>query len=180
MLVENPQRSGESVPSEPGTAPRRGGPLRSALRMVGVAEASIGALLVLLILTMVIVQVTIRFLPSGGWVWTGEIAKFGLVWLAFIMAGHLLAKDQHISLDVIDHVLPERGRRIVRRLSHAIVGVICAVFAYEGLELVSSMGTTKSPAAGIPMSLFYVLPLAGFVLTLVRAVLGLLLRRIPT
>ena len=39
-----------------------------------------GILLLTTILFMVLAQVIVRFTPFGGWVWTGELARFCLVW----------------------------------------------------------------------------------------------------
>lgn len=153
-------------------APRYRGRLGRVLRAVEIVEGAIGALLVLGILFLVIVQVTVRFSALGGWAWTGELARFGLVWLTFVLAGYLLGRDQHISFDIVDHVLPERALRVVKGLSYLIVAAICGAFVYEGVGLIDAQSFIRSSAAQIPMSFVYLIPTVGFALTGVRALIG--------
>ena len=147
------------------------------LRVVEIVEGTIGALLLLGILVLVMMQVTVRFSALGGWAWTGELARFSLVWLTFILAGYLLGRDQHISFDLIDFVLPERALRVVRVISYVIVAAICAAFVYEGVGLIDAQSFIRSSAAEIPMSFVYLIPTVGFALTGVRALIGIFARK---
>ena len=157
--------------------PRYRGRLGSVLRAVEIVEGAVGALLLLAILVLVMVQVTVRFSALGGWAWTGELARFSLVWLTFILAGYLLGRDQHISFDIIDHILPERALRVVKIISYVIVAAICAAFVYEGVGLIDAQSFIRSSAAEIPMSFVYLIPTVGFALTGVRALIGIFARK---
>jgi TRAP-type C4-dicarboxylate transport system permease small subunit len=126
----------------------------------------------LAILVLVMIQVIVRISPLGGWAWTGELARFSLMWLTFILAGYLLGRDQHVSLDVIDHILSDRGRRVVVIFSHLVVAAICAALVYEGVDLIEAQSRIRSSAAEIPMSLVYAIPTVGFALTALRALIG--------
>ena len=158
-------------------APKYGRRVAKVLRVVEIVEGTIGALLLLGILVLVMVQVTVRFSALGGWAWTGELARFSLVWLTFILAGYLLGRDQHISFDIIDYVLPERALRVVKIASYVIVAVICAAFVYEGVGLMDAQSFIRSSAAEIPMSFVYLIPTVGFALTGVRALIGIFARK---
>jgi TRAP-type C4-dicarboxylate transport system permease small subunit len=158
-------------------APVYRGPLGRILRGVELVEGAVGALLLLAILTLVMVQITVRFSALGGWAWTGELARFSLVWLTFILSGYLLGRDQHISFDIIDYVLPERALRVVKIASYVIVAVICAAFVYEGVGLMDAQSFIRSSAAEIPMSFVYLIPTVGFALTGVRALIGIFARK---
>jgi TRAP-type C4-dicarboxylate transport system permease small subunit len=157
--------------------PRYRGRLGRVLRAVEIVEGTIGALLLLGILVLVMVQVTVRFSALGGWAWTGELARFSLVWLTFILAGYLLGRDQHISFDIIDHILPARPLRVVKTVSYVIVAAICAAFVYEGVGLMDAQSFIRSSAAEIPMSFVYLIPTVGFALTGVRALIGIFARK---
>jgi TRAP-type C4-dicarboxylate transport system permease small subunit len=158
-------------------APVYRGPLGKILRAVELVEGAVGALLLLAILALVMVQITVRFSALGGWAWTGELARFSLVWLTFVMAGYLLGRDQHISFDIIDYVLPERALSVVKIASYVIVAVICAAFVYEGVGLMDAQSFIRSSAAEIPMSFVYLIPTVGFALTGVRALIGIFARK---
>jgi TRAP-type C4-dicarboxylate transport system permease small subunit len=139
------------------------------LRGIEVIEISVGVLLLTTILFMVMAQVIVRFTPFGGWVWTGELARFCLVWLTFAVAGYLMGRREHIAIDIIDQVLPRRGRRLVDIVSHLVVGITAIAFLYQGVGLMEAQSGVRSSAAEIPMSLLYAIPTIGFALTALRA-----------
>ena len=78
---------------------------------IGLAEQAIAVGCMIAILTLVLLQVLQRYLPDGGWAWTGEVARLAMVWLAFILSGYLLALDRHITIQLVDYVLPPRAAR---------------------------------------------------------------------
>jgi TRAP-type C4-dicarboxylate transport system permease small subunit len=152
--------------------PRSGGRIGRVLRVVEIIEATIGGLLLLAILVLVMIQVTVRFTSLHGWVWTGELARFSLVWMAFILAGYLLGRDQQITLNLVDHLLSDRGRRVVEIFAYLVVAAVCAAFVREGLGLIDAQSGIRSSSAEIPMSVVYAIPTVGFALTGVRALIG--------
>lgn len=160
----------QDVPIEP--APAYRGRLGRVLRVVEIVETIVGALLLTAILVLIMAQVIVRISPLGGWVWTGELARFSLIWMTFVLAGHLLGRDQHISLDIVDHILPARGRRVVEIVAYLVVAAVCAGFVYEGVGLIEAQSGIRSSAARIPNSLLYAVPTIGFALTAVRALVG--------
>lgn len=157
----------------------------AVLRWTEACEVVAGVVLLLTIFVLVLIQAAQRYLPIDSWVWTGELAKFSLVWLTFAVAGYLLGRDQHITLQLVDRVPRPRVLRAIRMFAAAVVAATCAAFAYEAALLVSAETTQSSPALGMPMSWLYVIPLCGLALTGIRAVVQVgaetaaLLRRRP-
>lgn len=158
--------------------PRRPPPpaLRRLAAGVSVAERFTGAVILALLLVLVLVQTGVRFLPVGGWVWTGELARFCLVWLTFALSGYLMGRDGHITLELVDYVASGRTLWTVRAFANVIVAVICAGFAVESLAMITEDTGQASPAMELPLPLVYVIPLAGFVLTAMRAALAVVWR----
>ncbi|RAY12733.1 TRAP transporter small permease [Actinomadura craniellae] len=152
-----------------GTAPPPGRRPGRVLRGLSLAEATVGGLLLALLGALMLLQAVQRYLPGGGWVWTGELARFSFVWLTFAMSGYLAARDGHISLKLVDIVAGPRLLRVVGAAANATVAIVCLNLAYEAWVLVTAGGEQTSPALGIPMNSFYVIPLAGLVLTAVRS-----------
>lgn len=150
---------------------RRPGRWGTVLHAVERVELAVGGLLLLLILVLVMMQALSRFTPLPSQVWTGEIARFSLIWLAFSLAGYLMGREEHIKLDAIDHVLPRLGQQVVHGFSLLVVAATAFTFAYEGYDLFASGSPIKSPAAGIPVGWIYVLPTLGLVMTGLRALL---------
>lgn len=149
------------------TSPPR--PLARALRIVTALELAIGIAALLLIFFLVLVQALQRYLPVDGWPWTGELARFCLVWLTFVVAGVLVSTDSHISIEMLDEVRNPLLRRVVRVVSCLVVAAVGVGLTAEAWELTQTQGLLKSPSMQMPMSWLYAISMIGFVSTVVRA-----------
>lgn len=147
----------------------------AVLRWFSTAEAIVGAILLTTIFGLILLQAFQRYLPVDGWVWTGELARFSLVWLTFAMAGYLMACDGHVTLKLVDYVTKGLPRRIVVVFANVMVAIVCLNLAYEAFDLVAAPSRQVSPALGMPTNYFYVIPLLGLLLTTVRSVTGIFL-----
>jgi len=154
--------------------------VRGVTRILGIAETILGSLLMLLIFVLMLLQVAQRYLPIGPGVWVGELARFGLVWLTFAMAGYLVSKNEHVAIGVIDTwVKGEFWRRGVIVFVNLVIVVVGVLFAIDSWAMVEGASTQLTPATGIPLSLIYIIPFIGFILSsvhgLVRAASGVVL-----
>jgi len=153
--------------SDTGGAPRR--PRSAAVRWLETAELVAGVALLAVMFSLMLIQALQRHLHVAGWVWTGELARLGLVWLTFSLAGYLLGRDDHITLKLIDFAPQVWLRRGAWVLANLVVAAVCAAFVVEAAELVFGGSPQSTPAIGIPMTWVYVIPLAGLALTAARA-----------
>lgn len=147
---------------------RRSVPMR-VLRTMTTIEVGIAGLAAALIFVLVLVQAGQRYLPVDGWPWTGELARYGLVWLTFTATGVLVTRDGHISLQLVDSIPSAIIVRLIRIAALLVVAVIGGGFAWACWSLIEESGSITTPAMGIPMSWIYVLPFLGFVSTAIRA-----------
>ena len=160
---------------KPDIVPARGR-LGTALHWIGLAEQAAGAALLVVILALVLVQVFQRYLPQGGWAWTGEVARLSLVWATFLLSGYLLAHDRHVAIQVIDYLVPARALAVVKGFVYVVVALTCIGLMLAALELVTSDRGQVTPAAGIPLAVVYSVVFVGCALTALRAVLAVVLR----
>ena len=127
-------------------------PFRSMLRWLGLVEQAAGIALLVVILVLVLMQVVQRYLPGGGCAWTGEIARFAMVWATFVIAGYLLAHDRHIAIKVVDFVLPRacpwsRQAAGARRSSWSRASVMLyATYDFIAARPWPGHGRSRSPA----------------------------------
>ena len=140
-------------------------------RVVTGIEIGLGAAVLVLMFVLVLFQAAQRYLPFEGLTWTGELARFCLVWLTFVMTGVLVSTDGHIALEMVDLIKKPMVLRVIRVVALVIVAVIGAGFAAEAWELMQTQNRLKSPALEMPMSWLYALPLLGIVSTAVRGLI---------
>lgn len=168
MASEVPHDAGR----RPATQPSR---MDRAVRVVTVVEMTIAGLAAALIFVLVLVQAGQRYLPIDGWTWTGELARYGLVWLTFTAAGVLVTRDGHIALQVIDQLRQQKVVQAIHVLALVLVSACGLGFAYACWTLINESGNLTTPSLGIPMPWIYALPLLGFVSTAIRAAVAAVL-----
>jgi len=151
-------------------------PFRMLLRWLARAEQAAGIVLLAIILALVLMQVFQRYLPGGGWAWTGEMARYAMVWATFFMAGYLLAHDQHIAIKVVDFVLSVRALGVVKLLGHVLIAITCVVAVYATYDFVSQDRGQVTAAAQVPLAVIYTVVAFGFASTALRAVVIILVQ----
>ncbi len=154
-------------------------PARGIFRFVGFIEQVIGGLLLLLILCLVLAQVAQRYI-AGSWPWTGELARYSLVWATFLMAGYLIAyAPHHIAIHVVDYVAKGRWLDAVKLFVNVTVLVTGVIMIYGNYRLIATDIGQVTPAGQMPLRYVNMVPLAGLVLVVLRTILGIVVRDVP-
>lgn len=143
--------------------------LQRVVRVVTAVEIGIAGLAAALIFVLVLVQAGQRYLPIDGWTWTGELARYGLVWVTFTATGVLVTRDGHIALQIVDELKNELVVRAVHVLALLVVCAAGVGFSLACWSLIQESGSLTTPSLQLPMKYVYVLPLLGFISTAVRA-----------
>lgn len=141
-------------------------------KVLTAVELTLGAAALVIILGLVLLQAAQRYLPIDGWPWTGELARFCLVWLTFVVAGVLVTSDSHITIEMIDMVPGDALRRVVRILSCVVMAAIGVALCLEAWELWQTQGIIRSPAMRMPMSWLYLISMVGFVSIVLRSLIA--------
>lgn len=147
---------------------RQGFP-RVLVRALDLTEQIVGALCLTIILILVSVQVVQRVTTGSSWVWSGEIAKFAMVWMTFVLAAHLLRTDAHLKVDVIEQWLSSRGERILTRITDGLIALSCWGLVWAGWGLLTAPFLGSAPASGLPLLGVYAGPVVGLVLVALTA-----------
>jgi len=157
------------TPQQP---PPATGILRRAARIITVIELAIGAIAVLMILVLVFYQALQRYLPFESLAWTGELARFALLWATFAAMGILVTSNGHISLELADSIRNPMIVRIIQVFALMVVAAAGTGLSLEAWALIETQGIVKSPVLRLPMSWVYIPVLIGTVSTTIRALLS--------
>ena len=112
----------------------------------------------------------VAFVPALNWPGVGELANYSLIVLTFIMVGYLIGNNGHITIQIIDFIAKGRAMVVVRAVSAACTALICALLAWESIELILAYPSRRTAALEIPIWMLYAVPLVGFASGTVRAV----------
>ncbi|MFC7532957.1 TRAP transporter small permease [Actinoplanes sp. GCM10030250] len=159
---DGPQPPPESGPEQQWREPR-------VLRTWAAIELWIACLALTTIFLSVLWQVISRYVPALNWPGVGELANYSLIVLTFIMVGYLIGNNGHITIQIIDYVVKGRAFVVVKAVSAAFTGLICAALVWEAWALIQAYPTRTTAALGIPIWTLYAIPMLGFASGTVRA-----------
>lgn len=131
--------------------------------------------LLMAMFTLVILQVVSRYVFRSPLPWTEELARYVMIWMIFIASAHLASTGEHITITLIDKVLPASWVKWVVALSCLIVAVACLFLLPSGWKFVSRMFRASSPAMSLPMGWVYLASLSGLLLIMVQTLFNALL-----
>jgi TRAP-type C4-dicarboxylate transport system permease small subunit len=154
------------------TQHQRTGILRRIARYITGVELVIGGVSVLMILVLVFYQALQRYLPFESVAWTGELARFALLWVTFAAMGVLITTHGHIALELVDSIKNPMTVRVIQVISLVIVAAAAFGMTLEAWTLIQTQGIVKSPVLRVPMSWVYVPVLIGVVSTTIRALIA--------
>lgn len=116
-------------------------------------------------LAVVILMVTVLATVSAGIVWrsvlndtlpwTGELARFCLVWIAFLGSPVVLRRNGHVALDVIVASLKGGPERVLRLAISLLVACVVALMCWAGWKLAYNARMQVSSTLPITMMVIY-------------------------
>jgi TRAP-type C4-dicarboxylate transport system permease small subunit len=116
-----------------------------------------------------------RYVLNDALSWSEEVAKFAMVWLAFVGAPLALAQGGHVAIEALQRLLPGRARHLLAGLVMGIVTAVLVVFVWRGTTFAWNGRIQVSPVvAELSMAwVFAAIPAGSLVMLLVAVELAL-------
>jgi TRAP-type C4-dicarboxylate transport system permease small subunit len=146
-----------------------------AAKILSRLTEDLSGLLLGAIVVVNVLQVVFRYLIGAPLGWTEEVMRYSVVWLTFLAATAALYRGEHMVIDVLGPVLPDRLQRLVYVVVLLCIGAFCWTLVAEGLPLAIRNASQTSPSARIPMIVPYVSVAVGGLLILIQTVCLLIL-----
>lgn len=141
--------------------------MKRALQGISRVFAAFGAILLALLLIDVITGIMDRYVLHLSLFWTGEMARYLLIWASLTGATVLVDQGKHLRLELIDSLAPSPWKEIIRLFSLALCLIFLLCFTLYGIVLVLGTWQQASPALQIPMGVVYLAaPFNGFFMLL--------------
>ncbi|WP_172118853.1 TRAP transporter small permease [Halomonas hibernica] len=133
-------------------------------------EERVVCFLIATMLTVVFLGVFNRTLIQLPIPWLEELARYLMIWAAFIGASLGVKRAVHISVDALIMLLPVAAQRLMTFIAYMASCILCAWLFYIGIEFVGRVINTGqlSPAMRIPMYTAYAAVPCGFLLMTFR------------
>lgn len=117
----------------------------------------------LMVMTAIVMsQVFSRYLLNDSLMWTEEVAKTMMVWIAFLTAPWAYRSGANVGIEIFVEQLPKRFRAMLRVALDLLVMWIIVVFLIEGFGFMLRGDTLWAMSLPIRMSWFYAIVPIGF------------------
>lgn len=127
----------------------------------------LSAICVILLIVMMLsvgLQVVMRFAFNSPLVWSEELARFTMVWLALLASALVMRKGQHIAMTGI-FPTPPWLLSIIRGAVVIASVLILSIIVYHGWELAERTMRQRSASLGLPMGYMYAaIPVSAFLI----------------
>jgi TRAP-type C4-dicarboxylate transport system permease small subunit len=118
-------------------------------------------------------QIAGRFLFGYSIFWSDELARFLLIWIAFLGMSIGVRRGAHPGVDSLARALPPGIRRAVTGVAFACCLLFFLVMVGHGTLLALRTWAQRSPSLGLRMGIPYLaVPVAGLLMLLHAAAVG--------
>lgn len=132
-------------------------------------------LLALLLGAMILIassQILLRNLFDWSFAWGDPLTRLLVLWVGLLGALAATRENRHISIDVLSHLLPPRGRAASQALGSLFAAAVCAVVAWYASAFVWDERVGGGAGLlGLPEWLLHAVVPAGFALIALRYLL---------
>ena len=105
---------------------------------------------------IVFLQFFTRYILNDSLAWTEEIARYGLMWLAFIGGAVVTRKKTHIAVELLGNLMkPGRLRTALFALVDIVTLTFMGLLAYFSISITERMQAQTMTVFDLPMSLVY-------------------------
>ena len=95
-------------------------------------------------------QIFARSALNSSLVWSEPVSVLLMGWFIFLGSAVGTREGFHLSFDLVGHIVPPRGRKVMESLSDLIVLVFGAAMAFYGFQLGAAAWGSRMPAIGLP------------------------------
>jgi TRAP-type C4-dicarboxylate transport system permease small subunit len=119
----------------------------------------------------VFVQVFVRYvLQRPLFLWSEELARFGLIWMVFLGIGVGVKNDAHFAMDVLPPLLGKRWGGVVRLFNDLCMGTILLLLLVAGVRFTYFGLFQNSPNLEVLMLWVFISIPLGAILALIYLV----------
>jgi TRAP-type C4-dicarboxylate transport system permease small subunit len=119
---------------------------------------------------LIMAQIVAREVFVTGLSWADELARYAGLTVIFMAVPALLARNEHVKVDMFLEMMPPRPRRFFGVTNDILMVVFAAMFLVAGYQFMQRAARFSTPAIGMPNLVFYLPAAIGMTLLLLVAI----------
>jgi TRAP-type transport system small permease protein len=139
-------------------------PLRATIRWLCWTAEAIAIVALIAVTALIMTQIVAREIFVAGLSWADELARYAGLTVIFMGVPTLLARDEHVKVDMFLNMMPARPRHFFNITNDALMVVFAAMFLVAGWQFMQRAAQFSTPALGMPNLIFYMPAAIGMTL----------------
>ncbi|MDB5553936.1 MAG: transporter small permease [Rhizobium sp.] len=123
--------------------------LERAIARINKVSAFIACILVLAIMTLIVIDVVVRYFAAAPLEWVQDSSCFMLVFVFFLALAPALESGSHIEIDLFDPLIPVALRKAQRLLGKAITITFAAILLWFVIKYYRDIYATDEMSFGM-------------------------------
>lgn len=112
-------------------------------------------------------QVVGRYVFGKSFFWAEEMARFSMIWIAFLGSAVAVSERAHTRIDFFINLLSPRIRKYVEIFDATACLIFIVVVSYNSIGMVKITMRNLSTGLRVPLSIIYIaLPVSGILMIL--------------
>ncbi|QEN06867.1 TRAP transporter small permease [Oceanispirochaeta crateris] len=132
-------------------------------------EVFVSGLFLTITVSIVILNVILRYLFQGGLYWVEEVSTTCFIWSVFIGAAAAYKYKMHIGIDLITALFPEKIRELISIIINFLMVVINGYIFYLSTLFIQANSLKRTPVLDVPALYVNLAITVGFGLMTIHA-----------
>jgi C4-dicarboxylate transporter DctQ subunit len=111
-----------------------------------------------------------RYVLNNSLSWTEELARYLMVWFAFIGMAIAFRDESHVNVSFVVNLFPSSVRQIIKIISYLLVLLFLATLFSQSLKVFKIVKVQTSPSIQIPMIYPYFSVTFGSLLMMIEVI----------
>jgi TRAP-type C4-dicarboxylate transport system permease small subunit len=136
------------------------------------------ALLLTVMTVVILTSVVTRYILGDPISWGEQVAKYLMVWAAFLAASLGIKQGSHVAVNIFVDLLPASPRKFLGYVGLVLTAAFLAVVVYQGIFFTLKVSSHSDPLVG-EMSMAYpyaAIPVGAFLMLVQLLLLALKIR----
>ena len=119
---------------------------------------------------LVLVSFVLQFVNKDAVAGVNQLSFYAYTWLVFLGVAVAVKRNSHMRIDILFSAYPEGIKKAISALIEVLMAIFCivlAVLSVQRLMQVAAEGAVNEVIA-IPLTVLYLAPAVGFLLSVVR------------
>lgn len=115
----------------------------------------VSAVIFIVIMLLLFLQVVSRYIFGHSFTWTEELSVLLFVWMTYLGVSSAVTHRKNLRIDALLNAVPFKAKKVLLILSDIIFIVFNIFLIFPFVQLIGTIGASKTPILGIPKAITY-------------------------